>query len=166
MNKQFYESWLPYVLTIVRRYGVHEADQKDLVQDIFLQLFRKYDRYDAAKGELRPWLRSVVVSQVIDHLRGRHRFQTEDLDILAGREPSVVSDLQHLEAEYLVDLISGLPVGFRTVFNLHVVEGYSHQEIADRLGITPAGSRSQLSRAKVILRRHLSKLVTLSYALF
>ncbi|NJC28175.1 RNA polymerase sigma factor [Neolewinella antarctica] len=165
MNEEFYKSWLPYVLTIVRRYGVHESDQKDLVQDIFLQLFRKYQQYDAEMGKLRPWLRTVAVSQVINHLRDRHRFRTEDLTELIERGPYVLAELQHLDAQYLTDMIAGLPLGFRTVFNLHVVEGYSHREIADRLGISSAGSRSQLSRAKSLLRHQLSKLVILNHVL-
>ena len=109
MDKKFYDTWLPYVLTIVRRYGVAPSDRQDVVQDIFLHLLRKYEQYDERRGELRPWLRRVVISQVLQHLRSRHRFRVEDLETIRGYEPSVVAELQDLDAEYLIELIARPP---------------------------------------------------------
>ena len=166
MNKEFYDTWLPYVLTIVRRYGVAEADQKDVIQDIFIRYHEKRTRYDRARGEFRAWFRTLAVNEVLQHLRRRHRYVTSDLAALSDANLAVVDRMQDLDAEYLIEMIAELPVGFRTVFNLHVIEGYSHEEIAAKLGISPVSSRSQLSRAKSRLRQRLTFLKQFAHAIF
>jgi RNA polymerase sigma-70 factor (ECF subfamily) len=151
-QQALYEHYLPYVLTIVRRFGIAEAEQADLIQEVFVAVFQGLDRFDTRKGDLHQWIRGLAVHKIIAHQQKRKRFRPEELSLNHEQQLTTRIDLRELEAEYLLKLIAQLPPGYRTVFNLYVVEGYSHQEISQLLGISETGSRSQLSRAKSLLR--------------
>lgn len=151
-QRQLYEHYLPYVLTIVRRFGIEPSEQQDLVQDVFVAVFQGLARFDPEKGDLHHWLRGLAVHKTIAHQRKAQRLKTETLASGQEASASITIDLSHFDTEYLLKLISQLPVGARTVFNLYAVDGYSHQEIASMLNISEVGSRSQLSRAKKLLR--------------
>lgn len=154
-QQELYEHYLPYVLTIVRRFGVRDAERPDLIQEVFVDIFQGLTRFDARKGDMHQWVRGITVHKTIAHQKKQKRFRPEALSLTHQKSLVTQIDLQHLDAEYLLVLIDQLPVGYRTVFNLYVVEGYSHQEISEMLGISAVGSRSQLSRAKTLLRNML-----------
>lgn len=154
-QQQLYEQYLPYVLSIVRRFGVHTAEERDLVQDIFIAVFQGLDRFDPKKGDLHHWIRGLAIHKTIAFQRKQQRLRAEELMISERTGRTTAIDLSHFDAEYLLDLIAQLPAGARTVFNLYVVDGYSHEEIGKILDISPVGSRSQLSRAKKLLREAL-----------
>lgn len=151
-HQALYESYLPYVLTVVRRFGVTEAHCPDVVQDIFVEVFLGLTRFDASKGELRHWIRGIAVHKIVEHQKKDKRLPLQELNANYEIGPTAHIDLGHLDTEYLLTLIGQLPLGYRTVFNLYVVDGYTHEEIADMLGISAVGARSQLSRAKAMLR--------------
>lgn len=155
-QRALYEHYLPYVLTIVRRFGIAEAEQADLIQEVFVATFQGLDRFDTNKGDLHHWIRGLTVHKIIAHQKKRKRFKREELTLAHQHQLVAEIDLRELEAEYLLELIDQLPIGYRTVFNLYVVEGFSHDEISNMLGISAVGSRSQLSRAKSLLRDMLS----------
>lgn len=157
-QRELYLHYLPYVLTIVRRFGVYEAEHPDLIQEIFVAVFQGLGRFDANKGDLHHWIRGLSVHKIVAHQKKRQRFSAEELSSIQENKLGVPIDLQHLDTEYLLDLINQLPPGYRTVFNLYVVDGYDHEEIAKMLNISTAGSRSQLSRAKSLLRGMLGSL--------
>jgi RNA polymerase sigma-70 factor (ECF subfamily) len=157
-QRELYEHYMPYVLTVVRRFGVYEAEHPDLIQEIFVAVFQGLDRFDANKGDLHHWIRGLSVNKIVAHQKKRRRFSAEELSSAEESKLKVQIDLQHLDAEYLLDLINQLPTGYRTVFNLYVVDGYAHEEIAKMLNISTVGSRSQLSRAKSLLRGMLGSL--------
>ncbi|WP_170254457.1 RNA polymerase sigma factor [Phaeodactylibacter luteus] len=150
-----YEQYLPYVLAIVRRFGISPSEERDLVQDIFIAVFQGLDRFNPKKGDLHQWIRGLAIHKTIAFQRKLQRLRAEEL--LAGEQAALTTsiDLSFFEAEYLLELIAQLPVGARTVFNLYVVDGYTHEEIGKMLDISPVGSRSQLSRAKKLLREAL-----------
>jgi RNA polymerase sigma-70 factor (ECF subfamily) len=154
-QQQLYEHYLPYVLSIVRRFGVHAAEERDLVQDIFVAVFQGLERFDPQKGDLHHWLRGLAIHKTIAFQRKQQRLKAEELMVSERAVRTTSIDLSHYDTEYLLELIARLPVGARTVFNLYVVDGYDHQEIGDMLDISPVGSRSQLSRAKKLLREAL-----------
>lgn len=151
-QRQLYEHYLPYVLTVIRRFGVESAEQPDLVQDIFVAVFQGLGKFDPQKGDLHHWLRGLAVHKTIAHQRIAQRLKTETLAPGLEASASTTIDLSHFDTEYLLELIGQLPVGARTVFNLYAIDGYSHQEIANMLNISEVGARSQLSRAKKLLR--------------
>jgi len=154
-QKQLYESYLPYVLTIARRFGISDQEMADVIQDIFIEIFSSIDKYNSDKGAFKYWLKSVAIHKVMNVQRkqGRKREITvEHLEeTLAGKNAST----SNLDNEFLIQLIRELPDGYRRVFNLFVVDGFSHQEIGEKLGIDAGSSRSQLSRAKQLLRQKL-----------
>lgn len=153
-----YESYMPYVLTIVRRFGILEQDMPDVMQEIFIAVFSNLERFDTNKGSLKSWIQSIAVHKILNINRKTKRARIVELDTTVTEALVATIDLDEMDSEYLVELISELPDGYRTVFNLYVVDGYSHKEIAVSLGIDTASSRSQLSRAKQLLKKRILKL--------
>lgn len=152
--KRLYQEFAPYVYTICRRYGVREDDCADKLQDIFAEIFSCIDRFKAEKGTLRAWIRSIAVHKILSSKRRR----VLDVVHLNERHDMAGSDLNalhRLEEADLLRLIDRMPDGYRTIFNLYVVDGYAHDEICEILGIRADTSRSQLSRARKWLQRHL-----------
>jgi len=156
-QKSLYEAYLPYVLSITRRYGVADRDTPDVVQDIFVAIFSNLDRYNPSKGALKPWLRSVAVHQILKFLRSRSKHQVVDAPPSPHLPDHSSGKLESIEAQYLVDMIARLPTQYRLVFNLYAVEGYAHREIAKQLHISVGTSRSSLSRARQLLQKEVER---------
>lgn len=153
---ELYERFAPYSLAVLRRYGVADGARADVLQEIFMEVFTKLDRYDPRKGAFTTWLRQITVFRCVDHQRRRQRlaFEPVEDDQLADR--ATEDHLTRLETSELLALIDRLPVGYRTIFNLHAVEGYRHKEIGNLLNISEGTSRSQYHRARKYLRDALS----------
>lgn len=165
---RFYELFGGYVYSLCRRYGVVEGEIVDTVQEVFAQVFLQLDQYDPEKGSLKPWVRSVAIHIVLMHLRKQRRGrivyleQTTDEVLSPGR-----GVLDQLDQEALLSVVALLPLNLRLVFNMAVVDGYSHREIAGQLDINEATSRQHLSRGKRWLRKYLSQpSVKQAYGLF
>jgi len=155
-HKEIYEQCLPYILTIVRRYGYASHQEPDIIQEIFIALFSNLNKYDADKGDFKPWMRSITVYTILKDLRKKKLRFTESLDTIVNTVYDRL-DLAHQDTEYIINEIAKLSPGYRTVFNLYAIDGYSHKEIGDLLSISVQTSKSQLSRARSILRKKLSK---------
>lgn len=154
-QKTLYESYLPYVLTIVRRFGVSDREIQDVVQEIFIEVFSNIKKFNSEKGELKYWIKSITIHKILNGFRKKKKGTIVELEVSIGDDLSIEINLDHIHAAYLLKMISQLPDGYREVFNLSVIEGYSHKEIGKLLNIAPASSRSQLSRAKEILRHQI-----------
>ena len=152
---ELYARYAPYSLAILRRYGVADGSRADVLQEIFVEVFTKLDRYDAKKGAFTTWLRQITVFRCIDHQRRRAKLRYEPVTDYQLADRATENHLARLEAADLLALIAELPLGYRTVFNLYAVEGYRHQEISSLLNITEATSRSQYHRARERLREAL-----------
>jgi len=127
-------------------------------EDVLITSFTKIlDRIDQYKGEgsFEGWMKRIVVNDALTWLRRNKSMYIETELEVADREPDYAQLSDHLEAEDLLAMIQELPAGYRMVFNLYAIDGYSHQEIADQLGITESTSKSPLSRARI----HLQKLL-------
>ncbi len=139
------------------RYCEHRADAEDVVQNTFIRVFSQLKNYKGEKGAFGAWVHRISVNESLRVLRKRKPilFIASENDNRQEVDPEpLVTD--HLAAADLRRLILQLPEGYRAVFNLHAIEGYSHQEIAEQLGITAATSRSQLTRAKRTLKQWIS----------
>ena len=147
---RLYRAYLPYVLTVVRRYGFPAGDEPDCVQEIFIEVFCALSAFDPARGSFKPWLRTLAVRKLLKIRRARRIEWTALSDLPPGAEATL--DYSAFDTAYLLRAIAQLPPGYCLVFNLFEVDGYSHAEIAESLGISEASSRSQLSRAKHQLR--------------
>lgn len=127
-----------------------------LAEDVLVMAFTKvFERINQYKGEgsFEGWIRRITVNEALTSLR-RSRVMMVETDLeCADREPDYQALSDHLEAEDLMKMIDRLPPGYRVVFNLYAIDGYSHKEIAEQLGISENTSKSQLSRARMNLQK-------------
>ena len=132
--------------------GDRDAAQ-DVLQDGFVTLFSKIDSYSGV-GSFEGWARTVFVSTALMALRKKDLLRdSEDIDAARGMVGSDAGAIQDIGYKELLKMVAKLPAGFRTVFNMYVMEGYSHKEIAEALDISEVTSRSQLQRARVLLQK-------------
>jgi len=141
--------------SVCLRYMADQAKAKDVLQETFIRVFKSIKSFDSSKGALSSWMRRIAINQCLktiekDKIKFTHL--SVDYNNSVSIEPSVI---HNMEAEDLMKVIQTLPDGYRQVFNLSVIEGYSHKEIANKLGIQEVSSRSNLSRAKNILKNKL-----------
>lgn len=162
-QKALYDKFYRKMYGVCLRYATHKEDAADMLQEGFIRVFRYIQ--DFKGGSLEGWVRRVVVNAALAHYNKYLKQHFSDVDDVVGVE---VNDntLEKMSADEIMKLIQKLPVGCRTVFNLYEIEGYSHQEIADMMQISVGTSKSQLSRAKVILREMIENLHAKSYAAF
>ena len=114
----------------------------------------------AGKGSFEGWIRRIFINTALEHLRHPDVLkETADIDSEESLQEPDYSTLERLSAEELLEIVAELPEGFRTVFNLFVVEGYNHKEIGEMLGITESTSRSQLARARRWLQKRIDGLL-------
>ena len=139
------------------RYVSDRSLAEDIMQDGFITLFTKLGSYKG-DGAFEGWARRIFVTTALMALRKKDALKMSDeLDSVRGMKTDTYSQIQNLGYKELMKLIMSLPTGFRTVFNLYAVEGYSHKEIADMLGITETTSRTQLSRARIWLQKKIEE---------
>lgn len=154
-QRQLYECYSGNFLSISMRY----VKDRDLAQDVlvegFMKIFKNLYQFKG-EGSFEGWMKRVIVTQALATLRKNKKLAMEvNLDE-PDRDFGIAADLTTLEVEDLLQLIAALPVGYRTVFNLYAIEGYSHREICKMLGISENTSKSQLSRARAILQQKLT----------
>ena len=134
------------------RYANNADDAQDLLQEGFIKVYRNLEKF-RAEGSFEGWIRRVFVNTSIEHFRRKHTLYS-----ITEKEENVIEDaditaLDNLAEKDIINLIQELSPGYRTVFNMYVVEGYSHKEIGNILGISEGTSKSQLARAKAILQK-------------
>lgn len=151
-QQRLFERYLPYVTSICRRYLRDQSLLKDAVQECFLSVFRSLQQsYDAEKGPFKPWLRKIAINASLRlnmRFRSFSELKLEYLEFAAPEIPPTTDD-------QLLLLINSIPGQARDVFNLHIIDGYSHAEIADLLGISADNSRKKLQRAREYLKQQL-----------
>lgn len=146
-----------YLLTSLR-YIKNRSDAEDVVQDAFIKIYRDLRQFDAAKGEFYTWSNRIVINTCLQKLRKKSVLNVFTDILEYGQKFSInAMAIENLNLEDLTKLIQQLPKGYRTVFNLYVIDGYTHREIAEMLDISESTSKTQLMRAKKILKTDLSK---------
>jgi RNA polymerase sigma-70 factor (ECF subfamily) len=157
-----YERYSRLMLGICLRYVGDRETARDLLQEGFIKVFGSLSGY-AGSGSLVGWLRAIFVNVCLEYLRRgdvlRNAVELDDTVELSSAEVGVLSEIT---ADELMELVRSLPEGFRVVFNLYAIEGYSHREIAAKLGITESTSRSQYARARRWLQERLSGVAELA----
>lgn len=156
-QKRLFDTLAPKMMAVCLRYMGNREDAEDVLQEGFVTLFTKLESYNGS-GSFEGWARKVIVNTALMHLRKNDVLEVSD-DIEEARSlfTEEATPLQKMGYKELKDLISSLPPDARTVFNMYVVEGYSHKEIAATLGCTEATSRSKLQRARLQLQEMISK---------
>lgn len=157
-QKVLFDRLSPKMFSVCLRYMGDRESAEDILQEGFVTLFSKLDSY-SGEGSFEGWSRKIFINTALMDLRKKDALRMsgdlEEAYNLAGEGSTQIQDIGYKE---LMSLIGALPAGYRTVFNMSVVEGYSHREIAQELGISEATSRSQLQRARMILQDKIRKL--------
>lgn len=155
-QRDAYQLWAPKMLGICLRYIKDRGEAESVMIGGFVKIFDKINQY-SGEGNFEGWMRRIMVNESLTYLRQhKHTFMMVDAEE-ASREISYEEADQQLQAEELLAIIQQLPDGYRTIFNLYAIEGYSHKEIAEQLGISENTSKSQLSRARNQLQLHIAQ---------
>ena len=158
-----YKQFASKMLGVCFRYATDKMEAEDMLQNGFIKVFQKIADY-RGDGSFEGWIRRIMVHSAIEYYRKHHKMmQLAELD--EANTASCANPLASakLEVKYLLALIQQLPPGYRMVFNLYAIEGYSHKEIAAIMGITEGASKSQLSRARTVLKDQINKEETKRY---
>jgi RNA polymerase sigma-70 factor (ECF subfamily) len=156
-QKCLFDQLAPRMLALCRRYVKSTEDAEELMLDGFCKFFRHMASYGyRGDGSLFAWLKRIMINECLMFLRKKNLFVMV-ADGLAEELPFEEDALGNLSADEIYELILQLPAGYRTVFNLHAIEGMEHKEIAATLGISEGTSKSQLSKARTLLQKMLLK---------
>ncbi len=153
-QKKLFEILAPKMYAICVRYAKDNDDAKDLVQEGFIRLFKNLEKFES-RGSFEGWVKRIFINTCIEYYRKQQK-ENLKVEIENIAENAIESNtISLLKAADLMTIIQKLPLGYRTVFNLFAIEGYTHEEIANKLGITINTSKSQLFKA----RQHLQEII-------
>lgn len=157
LQEELYRRFSPKMYAVCLRYANNADDAQDLLQEGFIKVYRNLHRF-RAEGSFEGWIRRVFVNTSIEHFRKK----STRLSMVTDKEENTIEDaditaIHKLAEKDIINIIQELSPGYRTVFNLYVVEGYSHKEIGELLGISEGTSKSQLARAKGVLQKKITQ---------
>jgi RNA polymerase sigma factor (sigma-70 family) len=161
-QEALYNKYYRKMFGVCLRYAPDRETAEDILQDSFVKVFKNIGSYEG-KGSLEGWIRRVVVNTALELLRKKaSMYPVVDLDQAVQTDSGwdIVSSLSEQE---ILKMVQALPVGYRTVFNLYAIEGYSHKEIAEQLNISEGTSKSQLARARQTLQENIQLLTRENY---
>ena len=151
MQEALYRRFSPKMYAVCLRYAAKSEDASDILQDGFVKVYRNLEKY-RGEGSFEGWMRRIFVNTAIEHFRKQHPLLSATEQQEATLTDGHWNAFDHLAAKDILNLVRTLAPGYRQVFNLYAVEGYSHREISELLGISEGTSKSQLARAKAILQ--------------
>jgi RNA polymerase sigma-70 factor (ECF subfamily) len=147
-QKALFDKFSRKMMSVCMRYAADTEIAEDWLQDGFIKVYTNLHKFKQ-KGSFEGWIRRTMVNTCLDHLRKSNRMQIDadisEAEYLAGEDEKAVGKLR---VEELMKLIEDMPTGYRTVFNMYAIEGYSHQEIAENLGVTESTSKTQFRKAR------------------
>lgn len=152
MQELLYHRFSPKMYTVCLRYSGDQEDARDLLQEGFIKIFKNLSKY-RGDGSFEGWIRRIFVNTAIEHFRKKVHLQSVSETQERTVEDKAWNVLDSLAEKDIMKMINELSPGYKIIFNMHVIEGYSHKEIADILGINEGTSKSQLARAKTVLRK-------------
>lgn len=154
MQKALYDTYAPRLMVVCLRYADGEEAQ-DILQEAMVKAFKGLENF-RGESHLYYWLKRITINTALNSLRGKINLLT-----VSGKEAQGIEKewdaIDEFEFGELIEMIQSLPSGCRTVFNLYVIEGFKHEEIAEQLGVSVGTSKSQLSRAKLLLQEKLKR---------
>ena len=160
-QRMFFQYFYPKMLVLCRRYASNDDEAKDLLKEGFIKVFDNLSKF-RGESSLKTWVSRVMVNNALNHIKKNSKIQFVsidpglDFDVMDDAE--CLEDLEVIHPEMLLELIQELPVGYRTILNLYAVEGFTHKQIAESLGIAEGTSKSQLAKARVFLKKSLEKI--------
>jgi RNA polymerase sigma-70 factor (ECF subfamily) len=152
-QREIYNRFSRKMLAVCMRYINQHMEAEDVMINGFMRVFDKIEQFKY-EGSFEGWLRRIMVNEALGYIRkNKSLFMQVDIEDVHQQPGLYHIDSDGLEAEDLLNLVQQLPTGYRTVFNLYAIEGYSHKEIAETLGISENTSKSQLSRSRALLQQ-------------
>ncbi|WP_462264873.1 RNA polymerase sigma factor [Mucilaginibacter sp.] len=160
-----YKQYASKMLGVCLRYATDKMEAEDMMQNGFIRVFQKISDY-RGEGAFEGWVRRIMVHSSIEYYRKHHKMM-QVVDITESGYDEGVSAIApaNLSARDLMNLIQQLSPGYRMVFNMYAIEGYSHKEIAETMGISEGASKSQLSRARTLLKQQIELLEKTTYGI-
>ena len=157
-QKMLFDNYAPKMMGVCLRYMKKREQAEDALQDGFVKVFSKLQLYKG-EGSLEGWIRRVVVNTCLDQIRKEAKFNLnvpmDDVQFMIAKDGLIIEGLNERD---LLKMINEMPDGYRVVFNMFAIEGYSHKEIADKLGVSENTSKSQYSRARGYLRNKIEEI--------
>ena len=154
--KEIYNKTLPYTVFLCRKYRLLESDMEDMLQEIYSEMFINLKKYDERKGEFKSWFRKLALHTIMKGFR-KKKVKIVQLESYEHPIKEEEGPINEFDSQEILTLIDKLPLGYKTIFNLSQ-DGLDHSEISSYLGISKSTSRSQLARAKQILRTQITSL--------
>jgi len=158
MQELLYKKFSSKMYGVCLRYSGNVDDANDLLQEGFIKIFKNLHKF-RGEGSSEGWIRRIFVNTSIEHFRKKIKLYNVTEVQENTVEDTDLTILDTLAEKDIIAIVNELSPGYKTVFNMHVVEGYSHKEIAEILGITEGTSKSQLARAKGVLKKSLEKAI-------
>ncbi len=155
-QKAFYQTFAPKMYGVALRFARDRDEANDILQEGFVKVFSYLKSY-RGDGSLEGWIRKTVVNTAINYYKknAKHHSNADVDTVMIFEKSQDVSAIEQMSAAELLEHVKELPDGYRTVFNLNVIEGYTHKEIGEMLDISENTSKSQLSRAKAYLQKRI-----------
>ncbi|MFZ6009621.1 MAG: RNA polymerase sigma factor [Bacteroidota bacterium] len=161
-QKMLYQEFYSYGMSICLRYADNRDEAAEILNDGFMKIFTNIKLFDLTKP-FKPWLRKIMINTSINHYRKKQKdIQSEEIE-RAERESENENIISGISYQEIITMLQKLPPAYRTVFNLYVLEGYRHEEIAKMLGITVGTSKSNLFKAKESLKKILNDFFEADY---
>jgi RNA polymerase sigma-70 factor (ECF subfamily) len=153
-----YRQYSVPMFRVLLRFARDKSEAEDMLQDGFVRVFRDMNQF-RGEGALGGWIRRIMVNTALSHLRKQRDFVRDvpDFNVFESKFHTEEDFASNLDAETLMKYLQRLPPGYRAVFNLYAIEGFSHEEIAEQLGISIGTSKSQLFKAREFLKKILDK---------
>ncbi|WP_235298736.1 RNA polymerase sigma factor [Portibacter marinus] len=151
-QKKLYEDYYGTMMPLCMRYTNNREDALDVLHEGFIKVFKNVNKYKPGTS-LNSWIKRIMVNTSIDYYRKMSRRRTEDLDTVYDASTTEPDAISEMSAQEIIDALQLLTPAYRTVFNLYVIEGYPHKEIASILSITESTSRSNLVKARTKLKK-------------
>ncbi len=158
-QRALYDAYKTQMFRLCLRYARDHSEAEDMLQEGFIRVFKDLSQY-RGDGPLGGWIRKAMIHAALQHLRRERRFLvTDEIESISETHEDQDTIFSHLDAKALTQMIQQLPPGYRAVFNLYVVEGFTHPEIAEQLEISVGASKSQLFKAKAMLKNLVEKIM-------
>lgn len=156
--KELYGLTIKYVFAIVSSYLSNTETVKDVIQETYAGVFISIRKFDREKGDFKTWLRRICINKCVEHYRRQNKFsEISSFDALLYPHPKKMPEYDILTREDIISLLDQMPDGYRTVFLLIEIDGYSHKEVGEMIGVSINNSRTQLHRAKNWIKKNITE---------
>jgi len=153
-QEKLYKKYSGLMLGICLRYLKNRAEAEDVMMEGFMKIFKQISTYTAT-GSFEGWMKRIMVYTSIEHFRKINRMPFDEFDARDHAFDDHIID--HISAREIIQLMNEMPEGYRVILNLHAIEGYTHKEISEAMGISEGTSKSQLNRSKIFLKKLIEK---------